>query len=140
MPDEVIRLGVVASGLSADPREAARISHQIGANGLQFESQSPAVDLMELTASGRREFLRVLASQDQQLIGLRADVGPAGFGPEADVDRAIARIERVMEAAAGLASPLVCLELGPLPEATSPQEPKPRATPAMAGLILLPES
>jgi sugar phosphate isomerase/epimerase len=35
---------------------------------------------------------------------------------------------------------LLCLDLGPLPEATSPQAPKPAVTPSMAGLILLPNA
>jgi sugar phosphate isomerase/epimerase len=45
-----------------------------------------------------------------------------------------------MEAAAGLAAPLVCLDIGPLPPAPQTSKPRPKVTPAMAGLILLPET
>ena len=45
-----------------------------------------------------------------------------------------------MEAAAGLASPLVCVDLGPLPEPPRAIKPKARATSQQAGLIILPES
>jgi sugar phosphate isomerase/epimerase len=140
MPTDSLPLGVVAAALSTDARDAARLSRQLGFSGLQFDGQSSSIDLTQLSASGRREFRHVLASQNQQLIGLRAESGPSGFASGADVDRALAHIERVMEAAAGLGAPLVCLDLGPLPPAPQAAPPKPRVTPAMAGLILLPES
>jgi len=45
-----------------------------------------------------------------------------------------------MEAAAGLASPLVCADLGPLPEPPPAEKPKATVTAEQAGLILLPTS
>jgi sugar phosphate isomerase/epimerase len=82
----------------------------------------------------------VLASENRQLVGLRADVGPKGIAPGVDVDQILSRLTKAMEAAAGLQAPLVCTDLGPLP--TPPAAPKPakKVTPEMAGLILLPES
>src|SRR5579872_2573079 len=113
MAIEGIHLGVVSAALSLDPRQAARLSREMGFGGLQFDAVSGGVDLIALSGSGRREFRHILSSQDQQLIGLRVDAGPKGLGPGADVDRAIARLDRTMEAAAGLGSPLVCVDLGP---------------------------
>jgi len=82
----------------------------------------------------------VLASQNLALIGLNGDVGPKGLGPGADVDRLISQIDRALEAAAGLGSPLLCLEIGPLPEPPPPANPKPAIAPEHAGLIILPSA
>src|SRR5581483_11741339 len=92
----------------------------------------------DLSGSGRREFLHLLSSQDQRLVGLRWDAGPKGLAPGADVDRAIERLDRVMEAAAGLTSPLVCVDLGVLPAPPRQPGPRPALTQKQAGLILVP--
>ncbi|HXE51865.1 MAG TPA: TIM barrel protein [Tepidisphaeraceae bacterium] len=140
MATEGIRLGVVSAALSPDPRQAARMSRELGFAGLQFDAASGAVDLTELSGSGRREFRHILTTQDQQLVGLRADAGPKGLGLGADVDRVIARLDRVMEAAAGLGAALVCADLGPLPTAPRVAKPTPKISAQQAGLILLPTS
>jgi sugar phosphate isomerase/epimerase len=140
MPNEFVKIGVIAASLSSDAREAVRLSREMGFEGVQFDAVSSLIDLTTLSASGRREFRNILSSQDQQLVGLRAGIGREGFGLGADVDRAIARIEAAMEAAAGLQSPLVCIDLGALPAVQAPAMEKPKVTGAMAGLILLPES
>jgi sugar phosphate isomerase/epimerase len=139
MAEEKFQLALVAAALSADPREAARASRSAGFRGLQFDAFAPALDLTELSQTGRREFRRVLSSADQQLIALRVDVGPKGFGPGADVDRLLSRFEKVMEAAKGLSAPLVCVEAGPLPEPAATEKPKPKITQQQAGLLILPE-
>jgi sugar phosphate isomerase/epimerase len=135
-----IRLAVVAQALSTDPRQAARAARLMGAEGLQFDGVSSGLDLTHLTASGRREFRHVLSSQDQVIASLRGDAGTRGFSVGADVDQAIYRISKLMEAAAGLGTALVCVDLGPLPAAPNLAPPKPKVDPAMAGLILLPQS
>lgn len=135
-----IRFGIIASALGGDPRRATRQSREAGFSGLLFEAASGAIDLTALTSSGRKEVRNVLSSQDQQLIGLRAEIGPAGFGPGSDIDRAIAGLDDVMETAAELDAPLVCVDLGPLPPATILERETPAVTAQQAGLILLPES
>ena len=140
MVSERIRFGVIASALGGEPRRAAREARESGFAGLLFEASSAAIDLTALTASGRREFRRVLSSQDRQIVGLRADPGPAGFGPGADIDRAIAQLDKAMETATGLGAPLVCVDLGALPSAPAARRERPAITPLQAGLILLPES
>jgi sugar phosphate isomerase/epimerase len=141
MPRSTFSFAVVASALSSDPRDAPRLAREAGFAGLLFDAYSPALTVPDLSASGRREFRHVLSSQDQRLVGLRFDFGPKGLGPGADVDRAVARLDRVMEAAAGLGAPLVCAELGPLPQpAPEARAPVPKITPEQAGLILLPEA
>jgi sugar phosphate isomerase/epimerase len=140
MPRTAVSFAVVASALSSDPREAPRVARSAGFAGLLVDAYSSAVNLPELTASGRREFRHVLASQGQQLVGLRFDFGPRGLRPGADIDRAVARLDHVMESAAGLGAPLVCAELGPLPQPpVEARPPTPKVTPERAGLILLPE-
>ncbi len=117
MKADAIRLAVVGQALSNDPRQAARAARFIGVEGLQFDGISSALDLTNLSASGRREFRHVLSSQDQAIASLRGDAGTRGFSVGADVDRTIARISKLMEAASGLGAPLVCVDLGPLPAA-----------------------
>jgi sugar phosphate isomerase/epimerase len=138
LPDSV-KLGVVASALSSDPRVAPGLARTAGFQGLQFDARSSALDVAELSGSGRREFRHMLSARNQELVGLRHDVGPEGLAPGADVDRELARLARVMEAATGLGAPLVCVDAGTLPEPqAAPEPPKPKVTPEMAGLILLP--
>lgn len=138
MPTEGIRFGVIAAALSSDPRLATRLSREMGFAGLQFDLSSGTLDLIGLAASGRRDFRRVLSSENQQLIGLRHDLGPKGFGLGADIDRALSQAGKAMEAAAGLSAPLLCIDIGPLPAPPLQSQSKPKATQEQAGLILLP--
>jgi sugar phosphate isomerase/epimerase len=140
MESQDVQFGVFASAIGSDPRQVVRVTREMGFEGVQFDARSPGMNLTELSASGRREFRRILSSQEQQLVGLRAEIGAAGLGPGADVDRVIASLDQVMETAAGLGSPLVCVDLGPLPEAAALVEPRPAVTALQAGLIILPES
>jgi sugar phosphate isomerase/epimerase len=139
MSNEGIRLGVSASALSADPRITARTAREIGFAGVQFDAVSFGIDLTTLSGSGRRELRGILSAQDRELIGLRADAGLKGLGLGADVDRVIDKLAKVMETAAGMGSPLVCVELGPLPPAPIIEKTAPEPTALQAGLILLPE-
>lgn len=133
------RCAVVASALSVDPRQAAMLARQTGFAGLLFDAYSSALDFTRLSVTGRRELRHVLSSQNQQLVGLRVDLGPQGLGPGADVDRLLAQFDRVMETAAALMAPLVCVEVGPLPEPPPENKPKPKVTAEQAGLILIPD-
>ena len=139
MAEEILKLGVVAAALSPDVRSAPISCAKAGFGGLQFEAQAPSLDLTALSDTGRREFRRLLESQAQQLVGLRHDIGGKGIAPGADVDRELSRMRRVMEAAKGLGAPLICVDIGPLPAPAVTENPKPTVTPAMAGLILLPD-
>src|SRR5438105_2628800 len=138
MPTDTKKLAVVAAALSNDPRVAPARSRELGFDGLLFDAYSSALNVPDLSGRGRKEFRQMLSARDQQLVGLRWDTGPKGLAPGADVDQAIARLDRVMEAAAGLASPLVCVDLGALPEPPRQPKPKPQVTQKQAGLILLP--
>ena len=133
-----LQLGVVAAALSTDARQVPRLARQLGFDGLLFDAYSSALSLPDLSQSGRREFRHLVAAEGRRFVGLRADLGAKGLTPGVDVDRVLSLLTKAMEAAAGLQAPLLCTDLGPLP--TPPAEPKPvkRATPEMAGLILLP--
>jgi len=135
---EKIKIGVAASAFGDDLRDAPRRARTLGFDGLQYDAYSPSLNIPELSGSGRREFLRLLSSQDRQLVGLRFDVGSKGFGPGADVDRALDRLEKVMESAAAMGSPLICVDAGPLPAPQRQIIPKPKVTQEMAGFLLLP--
>jgi sugar phosphate isomerase/epimerase len=135
-----MKIGIAASALGNDVRQSPRIARTLGFDGLQFEADSAALNLLDLGASGRREFLRLLSAQDRQLVGLRSDLGAKGLKPGADVDRAIDRLDKVFAAAASLATPLVCIDVGPLPAPAASVAPKPKISPDQAGLLILPTS
>ncbi len=132
------RLGVVAAAIADDPRQAPRAARAAGFGGLLFDAWSSSLSLPDLSRTGRREFLRMLSAQDQQLIGLQTDVVPKGFSPGADVDRQVAQLDRALETAAGLQSPLLCVDLGPLPRPAVAPKPKASIAPGQAGLIIIP--
>lgn len=134
------QLAVTADALGGEPRAVARRARVLGFAGLQFQARSRDISLVDLSASGRKEFLRILSSQDQQLASVRADLGPAGFGPRADIDQGLSRLDRIFEAAVELGSPVVCVDLGPLPAPPPENKPRPAIMPEQAGLILLPPS
>ena len=133
-----LKIGVVSAALSTDPREAVLRSRQMNFAGLLFDAYSPQLALPELSQSGRREFKQVLSAQDQQLIALRADLEGKGFSPSTDIDRMLARVDRAMEAAAGMGTPLLCVDLGPLPEPARKPPVKPRVDSLQAGAIIIP--
>jgi sugar phosphate isomerase/epimerase len=134
-----LNIGVVAAALTSDPRRLARLSREMGFGGLQFDAKWAALDLISLSASGRREFRQLLASESQHFIGLRAELGAQKLAPGADIDRILSGAEKLMEAAAALQAPLLCLDLGVLPEPVRVVPPKPAVAAGQAGLILVPE-
>ena len=68
-------LAVSATALTDDPRRAPQLARRLGFAGLVYPAASAAVDLTELSATGRREFRQLFSSQDQQLVALAADLG-----------------------------------------------------------------
>jgi len=139
MKNEVLKLAVTALALSDDVRQTPRMARTLGFSGLQFDAFGRGLDIPALSLSGRRDFRKMLSAQDQQLAGLRMDGGPRGLGIGADVDLVISRADKAMEAAAGLGSPLLCLEVGLLPEPQRVAAPRAPISQTAAGLILLPE-
>jgi sugar phosphate isomerase/epimerase len=132
------KYSVLATALTPDAREAPAIARRLGFDGLLFDAFAADLDVPSLSTTGRREFRHVLSAQNRQLVGLRVDLGAKGFGPGADIDRLLSQFDRVLQSAAALAAPLVCVELGPLPEPPRANKPKPAVTPEQAGLILIP--
>lgn len=129
---------MTATSLSSDPRRVTELARTLGVPGVLFDAYVPNLSLPELSITGRREFHLLLRNQDRQIVGLRVDLGQSGLSPKSDIDQQLSRIEKAMETAKGLAAPLVCVDLGPLPSPAKVQPPRPRVTPDMAGLILLP--
>jgi hypothetical protein len=138
MPERFPMYAVNASALSNDPREAVTQARMLDFAGVLFDAFSTTLNVTDLSATGRRDFRHVLSAQDRQLVGFRVDVGVKGFGPGADVDRLLSQFDKVLEASAAMSSPLVCVDLGPLPPAPAAAKVKPKVTPEQAGLILLP--
>jgi hypothetical protein len=133
-----LKLSVVASALTADPRRAPRLARQLGFSGVQLDVVWGTLDITSLASSGLREMRHLFASESQQVIGLRTELGARGLTPGADIDQILSRLERILEAAAGLAAPLLCLDVGLLPEPARIAAPAPVIPPEQAGLILIP--
>jgi sugar phosphate isomerase/epimerase len=138
MPDHLLKFAINASALSTDLRETAVLARKAGFAGLLFDAYSSALNITDLSGTGRREFRHILSAQDRQLVGLRVDLGIKGFGPGADVDRLLSQLAQVMQAASDLVCPLLCVDTGPLPEAPARPITKPRITAEQAGFILIP--
>ena len=135
MPRADTRIAVTAAALSADLRTAAPLARRMGFAGLMLDAET----LAGLSATGCREVRHVLSSSDQALVALRCDLGGRGFMAGADLDRQLSRLDRAMDAARKLVAPVVCVDLGPLPNpppTTVP--PKPKADPLAGGMLVLP--
>jgi len=131
-------LAVVAEALDFDPRLACASARKLGYDGLLFRPRLRTLDLTELSNTGRREFLSVLRASNLSLTGFQFDLDDKGIGPAADLDQVLHRVNKLLETAAGLHAPVVCVDLGPLP--APPAAPvKPRVSAQQAGLIVLPD-
>jgi sugar phosphate isomerase/epimerase len=139
MPPTPLLIGIADHALGDDLRKAPLIARRLGAAGIQFQAVSPRMDFTQLSGSGRREFLHVLRGQDQQIVGLRFELGKQGFGPGADVDQLLARLGKVLETAVGFGSVIVCVDLGPLPPPPHRHRQTPAITKEQAGAIFVPE-
>ncbi|MBC7784962.1 MAG: sugar phosphate isomerase/epimerase [Burkholderiales bacterium] len=114
-------------------------ARQAGFDGVQLDDASRSPHLASLSSSGRREVRNLLHTYNLQLTGIRVDLGADGLGPTVDVDQALDRIDRTFAAAAELACPLVCIDLGRLPPAQRIVKPKPKVTAQMLGVLILPD-
>jgi sugar phosphate isomerase/epimerase len=110
-----LNLGVtsLSAEKEGDLRSALRWARETGFAAIQLESRGSAVDVTGLSETGRREILALLRSHDLKLSGLSADLGRKGFGQ--DIEAVVDWLDPVLESAAALLSPLVCLDPGPLP-------------------------
>lgn len=139
MPLKSLKFAVVAAALNADIRRVPQLARTMGFSGLQLDAVQQNLDVGTLSDSARRELRHLLTSQSQQLVGIRADLGAGGFGPGADVDRLLQRLDRLMESAAAFEAPLICLDIGRLPAAPRSQPPTLAISPVVAGAIIIPE-
>jgi sugar phosphate isomerase/epimerase len=134
------QLAVVASTFSTDARSAVTAARSAGFRAIQFEAITPQLDLTQLSQTGRREFRQILASNELALASLRSDFGPKGLTAGIDIDRLLARTQKILEAAKAIGTPpLVCIDIGPLPEPAQASPPKRRIAQEQAGLIIIPE-
>ena len=139
MPAFSLRLAVPARVFGDDLRASVAASRLAGFEGVQLDAVTRALDLTQLSQTGFRDLRHLLESQQQSAVALRAETGPDGLGPTADVDRVLDRADGVLRAAAALAVPVVCLDLGRLPPAPPTVVKKSKVTQAMAGFLILPE-
>ena len=140
MSERRLQLATLAAAISNDPRRAIVGARTSSFQGIAFDAISPSLDFTELSQTGRREFRQLLASNNLALAALRVDLGIKGFAPGADIDRLLSQLQNVMDAAKAIvAPPLICLDLGPLPEPAAVAKPVLKVTSEQAGLIIIPE-
>src|SRR5258705_9688785 len=101
---------VVASSIASDLRSAPRSARQLGFAGLEVPLVWGSTDLTDLSATGQRDVTQVLATQEQQLVAISCDLGTKGFGPGADVDLLLARLDKAMNAARGLQAGVITID------------------------------
>lgn len=140
MPREI---GIVSTALSLDLRESLQLARTGGFDGVQIElrSRGNVIDLAALGRSGQRELLALISATNLRLLSLATTAGRAGFSVGADVDRAVDHLDAAMRTAADLGRAPLVVDLGPLPPPPPPEVAAPKKVdPAMAGLLILPES
>lgn len=138
--DRSILFATVSRALDDDLRQAVRQARSLGFGGLQVDARTQTLNLTTFSTSAYRELRHLFASHDQNLVALRCETGPEGFGPRSDTDKMLDRADGVLRAAAALGCESVCMDLGRLPPAPRVSKPKPKVTKEMAGLLILPES
>lgn len=134
-----LQFATVARVFGDDLRQSVVQSRSAGFEGLAIDAITRSLDLTALSTTGYRELRHVFSAQNQRPVTLRAETGPDGLGPKADVDRVLDRADGVLRAAAALGIGTVCLDLGRLPPAPKPVKKKADVTPAMAGFLILPD-
>lgn len=132
-------LSVWGPAFGNDLREAVPHVRQSGFSGVQLDATSRMIDLSDLSSSARREIRHLFSTHQLQLCSIRLEYGPSGLGPEADVDQCLDRTDVILNAASELGANVVCIDLGRLPPVQKTVSPRPRITPDMAGLIIVPE-
>ena len=133
-------LAVHASALNVPLKLLPADARSLGFHGLLLDAVSPALDITTLSTTGRREFRHLLAGPKLTLVGVRVDLGVKGFGPGADVDRMLERLDIILESAVALGATMTCIDLGPLPTPVEIPKTKPAINAADVGLLLLPSS
>ncbi len=131
-------LSTYAGLLESDIRAALSAAARLGLQGIVLDSQTGGVNLLDLSASGCRELRHGIASNRLQLVGLRATLprdGLLGADPQKSMDA----IRRSLETARNLETPLLLVDLQRLPNPVATDVPRLRATPEMAGGLLLPD-
>jgi sugar phosphate isomerase/epimerase len=130
---------IPAHCVHSDLKQAIPAARAMGFDGVVVDVSATPFDLADLSNSGRRELRHLLQTYNASLVGVRADAGPKGLGPGADVDRVLDRADKLLNVTAGLGCGLFCLDLGRLPPVQRSPKPKPKVTKEMAGLLILPE-
>jgi sugar phosphate isomerase/epimerase len=133
------QIGILASALSPDLREALTLSRDLGFHGVQWPVNTASLKLPDLSGTGQRDIRALLSRNDLRLLSLTTTCGQRGFAPGADIDRLLAHLEAALKITADLACPILCVDIGPLPPAP-PEAPKTKPIdPLLAGAILLPD-
>ncbi|HQY87584.1 MAG TPA: TIM barrel protein [Tepidisphaeraceae bacterium] len=134
----MIKLSILSNALGSDLRGIALSARKLGAAGVTLQL-SAHPQLRDLSDTGRRDVARLFTQEALAIVGGSIELKPSGFGPKADVEQEIDRIDRAMQMVRQLSASLLLVDIGPLPPAPDEEVSKPAINSGMLGKLILPD-
>lgn len=107
-----MKIGVLLDHYFLPIRQAVSAAGRAGFDGVQVYTTSGELAPENLTRSGQREFIRLLAANGLQLSALCGDLGGPRFADSATVDERVTRTCRILDQAAQMNVPVVTAHVG----------------------------
>lgn len=107
-----MKIGVLLDHYFMPIRQAAAEAARAGFDGVQFYTTTGELAPENLSRTGQRELLTMLAGHGLTLSALCADLGGPRFGDSATLDERITRTCRIIEQAGQLHAPVVTAHVG----------------------------
>lgn len=110
------KIGVIADSFRVSIKEALKKASIVGADGIQFYATKGEMAPENLSASQRKEFLRMLDGYGLKISAICGDLGGHGFINEEDNKWKIEKSKRIMDLARELGTNVVTTHIGVVPE------------------------
>ncbi len=110
------KIGVITDSFRVGIKEAIEKASLIGAEGIQFYATRGEMAPENLSASQRKEFLKMLDSYGLTISAICGDLGGHGFINEEDNKWKIEKSKRIMDLAKDLNTNVVTTHIGVVPE------------------------
>lgn len=110
------KIGVIADSFRVSIKEALKKASIVGADGIQFYATKGEMAPENLSASQRKEFLRMLDGYGLKISAICGDLGGHGFINEDDNKWKIEKSKRIMDLARELGTNVVTTHIGVVPE------------------------
>ena len=110
------KIGVITDSFRVGMKEAVIKASIIGADGIQFYATTGEMAPENLSASQRKDFLRMLNSYGLKISAICGDLGGHGFINEGENKWKIEKSKRIMDLAKDLNTNVVTTHIGVVPE------------------------